>query len=100
MQQELKAVEHNTQIWNAVNNIKGAQKLQNLASQLVVPSLILWCKEDRIFHVSGADELHETLPISQLEILNNCGHLPMLDKPKEAADLYLDFLSNNGNVTL
>ncbi|GBL05207.1 hypothetical protein KUL10_25270 [Glaciecola sp. KUL10] len=92
MKQELKTVDHNKQIWLAANSFVSTPKLLDLAPTLELPTLILWCQEDRIFHVSGADLLHEALPNSQREILNNSGHIPMLDKPKQIADLYLDFL--------
>lgn len=94
MQQEVQAAEHNTKIWFAANSFAGTQKLQNLAHNFFAPSLIIWCQEDRIFHVSGAKKLHAMLPNSRLEILNNCGHVPMLDKPNEVANLYLQFLSS------
>ncbi|GBL05911.1 alpha/beta fold hydrolase [Glaciecola sp. KUL10] len=92
MSEELSTISQNMQIWYAANNLTEAHSLQYLASKLEMPSLILWCKQDRIFHVSGAGVLHDELPNSQLEILDGCGHLPMLDKAEQVAELYLNFL--------
>lgn len=55
-------------------------------------TLIIWGDTDRIFHVSCADIFHKGIAGSKLAILKDCGHLPMLEKPEETAQIYLEFL--------
>lgn len=83
--------EVNRRIWEEVGSSEGP-KLQELASQMHQPSLIIWCQEDRVFHISGAAVLHEELPGSELVVLQQCGHVPMMDKPSESGRAYRQFL--------
>lgn len=84
----------NLQIWHAVHEFKGIPTLAEVAPDLAMPTLVIWCKGDRIFHVSGADELSSRLPNAHVEIMEDCGHLPMIDRPEEVAATYRTFLSS------
>lgn len=90
---EVSQAQMNAQIWHAVNNNEGILNLLQIANNLTMRTLTVWCKQDRIFHISGAKILDEALPFSTLAILEHCGHLPMLDKPKVVAKHYADFLA-------
>lgn len=93
MQQELADPDKNEQIWHAVHNFSNVPKLLNIAPSLNLDTLIIWCNKDRIFDVSGASLLDNALPNSRATILEDCGHVPMLDKPKEVSEAYLSFLN-------
>ncbi|GAC14746.1 alpha/beta fold hydrolase [Aliiglaciecola lipolytica] len=97
MQKETSTPDHNEKIWHADNSFIDTPTLSSLAPQLEMPTLIIWCKEDRIFHVSGADILDAKLPNSSRKVLCECGHLPMLGKPEIVAHLYLVFLHGIGH---
>jgi pimeloyl-ACP methyl ester carboxylesterase len=94
MQKELIDSVKNEQIWHAANDFSNTPKLLNIAPSLNMGTLIIWCQEDRIFHVSGADLLDQALPKSRVALLDDCGHVPMLDKPKEVSQIYKSFLEN------
>ncbi len=94
MESEVATADKNVQIWNSVHTQSTAPTVLDLAPSLVMPSLILWCRSDRIFHVSGAGLLDQKLPNSTLAILDDCGHLPMLDQPDLVAKAYAKFLGN------
>lgn len=81
----------NETIWQAVASSQ-TSTVEERATQFSHPALIIWCKEDRIFHVSGAEVLDAALPNSTLETPENCGHLPMLDRPKSTGKELLSFL--------
>jgi len=66
--------------------------LEVLMKGLPTPTLIVWGSNDRVLHVSGANILEAALPRSQVAVMDHVGHLPMIEKPKETADLYLAFL--------
>lgn len=92
MTKELAQKDKNAAIWHAVHGHGQVKNLLELADRIVPASLTMWCVEDRIFHISGAEELALRLTDSRLEILEDCGHVPMLDKPGEVARIYRDFL--------
>jgi pimeloyl-ACP methyl ester carboxylesterase len=54
-------------------------------------TLVLWGDGDRVLHVSGADVLHSAMPNAQKAVMNNVGHIPMLEKPKDAARIFINF---------
>ncbi len=58
---------------------------------LATPSLIVWGDQDRLISVETADILHKLLPNSQVFIMPNIGHVPMVERPKQSAYDYLRF---------
>ena len=58
---------------------------------LATPSLIVWGAQDRMLNPAGAQILHRLLPRSQVIIMPNTGHLPMLEQPEKSATDYLNF---------
>jgi hypothetical protein len=86
--------DHNARIWDVVHSKSDVPTVLDLEPSLEMPTLIIWCQEDRIFHISGAALLDQNLPSSHLATLDNCGHVPMLDKPTAVASEYLKFLSS------
>ncbi len=60
---------------------------------ITVPTLILWGREDRVIPLRVGELLHEALPNSTLEIIEECGHIPQEEKPDETIQLISDFLS-------
>ena len=46
-----------------------------------LPILIVWGSRDPIIPVSHAEDAHEALPGSRLEIFEGVGHLPQLEAP-------------------
>jgi pimeloyl-ACP methyl ester carboxylesterase len=101
MKSEVAATKKNERIWDVVHTQSTAPSVLELAPRLTMETLIVWCSPDRIFHVSGADELAKRLAKATLTIMEGCGHVPMLDKPDEVAGAYLNFLrsmsSTNSN---
>jgi abhydrolase domain-containing protein 6 len=45
-----------------------------------------------VLHVSGAKILEAVMPNAKAAVMDAVGHLPMIEKPKETAELYLTFL--------
>jgi pimeloyl-ACP methyl ester carboxylesterase len=43
-------------------------------------------------HVSGAKVLESVMPKAQVAIMKGVGHLPMIEKPAETAEIYIRFL--------
>ncbi len=57
------------------------------------PTLIVWGKYDELANPAGADRLEQAIPGSRKVIIDNCGHMPQLEKAGEFNRLVADFLS-------
>jgi pimeloyl-ACP methyl ester carboxylesterase len=62
--------------------------LRKWLHRIDVPVKIVWGREDRILPVGLAEPLHKLIPGSQLHILENCGHLPQVEK----ADAFVEIV--------
>ena len=62
------------------------------AKNIKVPTLIIWGRKDRILHVDNAELFHETIKDSQLVILDDYGHVPLLEAPEKTAQLVETFI--------
>ena len=58
--------------------------------QLKVPTLLVWGKNDNVTPLFVGERFHELIKNSRLEIIDECGHAPMMEKPIE----FNNFLEN------
>jgi len=65
--------------------------LEPQVKDLSTPALIVWGDHDRALNDSGAEVLHKLMPNSEVIIMPNMGHLPMLEAPSQAAEDYIKF---------
>jgi len=56
------------------------------------PTLILWGKYDELANPAGADRLERTIPGSKKVMIDDCGHMPQLEKSGEFNRLVREFL--------
>jgi pimeloyl-ACP methyl ester carboxylesterase len=55
------------------------------------PLLLVWGTRDRLVFQTGAQRVLDTVPGSELEVIEDCGHCPQLECPDRFAELVLDF---------
>jgi abhydrolase domain-containing protein 6 len=55
-------------------------------------TLVLWGANDRVTDVSAVQVFKKGIPDCSTVIMKDCGHLPMIERPEEAAEHYLQFL--------
>jgi pimeloyl-ACP methyl ester carboxylesterase len=82
-------------IFRQINVVPVTSGLEGTLNGSVVPTLILWGADDRVLHVSGAQVLESVMPKAQVAIMKGVGHLPMIEKPAETAEIYIRFLRQN-----
>lgn len=68
--------------------------LESKLNEIRCPTMIIWGDADRILDVSCAGVFEKGIKNHRSVILKNCGHVPMLERPEEAAMLYLKFLDD------
>ena len=66
--------------------------LEALLPQLGIPVFVLWGRHDRLIDVSTVDVIRELLPDATYVIMEESGHLPIIEQPDIAADHYRQFL--------
>ena len=82
-----------------LNRIYTPDSFARLAGSIEAPTLILWGKQDRIINVEVAKELQSLLKRAETPvILNNVGHMPLLEAEKQVAQYYLPFLAKTQNL--
>ena len=57
------------------------------------PTLIVWGRNDRIVPIEGAYEYEKLIPNARLEIFEETGHVPMLERPARFNQLIEEFLN-------
>lgn len=50
------------------------------------------CVYFQVVDVSGAASLEEALPGSRVDLLDNCGHSVVMERPRQTAKLIFDFI--------
>jgi 4,5:9,10-diseco-3-hydroxy-5,9,17-trioxoandrosta-1(10),2-diene-4-oate hydrolase len=56
-------------------------------------TLIIWGKEDRLFSVEYGERAAKVIPNATFRVIENAGHLPLMDQPEIFNNNLLDFLN-------
>jgi pimeloyl-ACP methyl ester carboxylesterase len=70
-----------------------ADELVAKFKNILVPTLIIWGKQDKIIPRKVGELLNQALPNSFLEILEECGHVPQEEQPQQTIARISEFLS-------
>jgi pimeloyl-ACP methyl ester carboxylesterase len=55
------------------------------------PVLLVWGRHDLLVFQTGADRVLDTVPDSDLEVIEDCGHCPQVEAPERLLELLIDF---------
>jgi 2-hydroxy-6-oxonona-2,4-dienedioate hydrolase len=64
-------------------------------AQIAVPTLIVWGRNNPFGEVPEAAAMHEAIPVSELELFDDCGHWPQHEQAERYNALSLDFLAKH-----
>jgi pimeloyl-ACP methyl ester carboxylesterase len=82
-----------------LNRIYTPESFARLTRSIEAPTLIMWGKQDQIINYEVANELQSLLKrAEQPVILNNVGHVPLVEAEQLVAQYYLPFLSKTQNI--
>lgn len=70
-----------------------ADELIAKLNTVTVPTFILWGREDKVIPLKVGELLHQAIPNSTLEIIEQCGHIPQEEKPDETIARISKFLA-------
>jgi pimeloyl-ACP methyl ester carboxylesterase len=88
----------NEKMWKDIHD--NWKDIAQYLGSLKMPVLLVWGEKDRILHVSSVSVYRRCIPQVKTVILENCGHVPMLELPKVAADRYASFLKGESPATV
>ena len=63
-----------------------------------VPTLIVWGERDSIIPTRDADEFERVIEDSRKIVMEDCGHIPMAERPQTFNDLLVEFLDEEGRA--
>jgi pimeloyl-ACP methyl ester carboxylesterase len=73
----------------------GYPSFQSQLCDIACPTLILWGRSDKILGTQDAIAFHQAIPNSRLVWLEECGHVPHLEKPDQTAEYILQFINHS-----
>lgn len=65
---------------------------QNTIQSIKIPVLILCGSEDKLCPVERHEMMHNMISDSDLKIINNAGHMPTLEQPRETTEVIKEWL--------
>ena len=68
-------------------------RLPGLLNRVTIPTRIVWGREDRLVPLECAGLYQKAIPGSDLVVIENCGHVPQVEKPDEFVRAALEFLA-------
>ncbi|MEX1666367.1 alpha/beta fold hydrolase [Zhongshania arctica] len=97
--QELSRLEANNRLFSAVlADESNINKLELLLPRLTTPAMLLWGDSDQVFHYSSVAKAIDLAPALGAHIIEDCGHLPMLEAPAKSAAVLHGFFHTPGLV--
>ncbi|XP_066526636.1 monoacylglycerol lipase ABHD6 [Hoplias malabaricus] len=76
---------------------KSRHSLHENMHLISAPLQVIWGKQDQVLDVSGASVLAKALPGCQVDLLDNCGHSVVMERPRKAAILIMNFITRQNS---
>jgi pimeloyl-ACP methyl ester carboxylesterase len=67
-------------------------KLHNRLYRINVPTLIIWGEHDKLVPLAYGQALNKAISGSKLEVIKECGHMPIFEKTSEFVELVVNFM--------
>jgi pimeloyl-ACP methyl ester carboxylesterase len=67
-------------------------KLERRLDRIVASTLIVWGGQDRLIPLAHGERYAARIPAARLEVIEDCGHFPVLEQPEAVYRLLVDFL--------
>jgi pimeloyl-ACP methyl ester carboxylesterase len=96
-QRQARAIEHQAfeeQTWKQMWENRPFL-FEQILPEVKVRSLLFWGDRNKVAHVTGAKIVSQGIPEVTTVLLKNCGHMVMLERPKEVAQRFLKFVQGD-----
>src|SRR5690606_6740774 len=64
------------------------------AAHIRQPTLLLWCRQDAVIDFSAMDRYAERIPHAHKLLLDGCGHMSLMERPREVAKAVVELVQN------
>ena len=68
--------------------------LEHRLPEVKVPTLVVWGRQDRVLPLAHAHVAERSIPNASLQIFEECGHAPMIEKPDDFNRVVSEFVSD------
>ena len=83
-------VNENQKIWQDITKNQGYD-FKAMLKQIQAPTMIAWGKQDRVLNYKNAYVFQKLIPNAEVHLFENVGHAPMIEVPKQTADLIRNY---------
>ncbi len=66
--------------------------LPDLLPAIATPTLLVWGRQDGIVPISSCEVYAQGIPNARVAVIEDCGHMPEMEKPEEFAKTVIEFL--------
>lgn len=73
--------------------IRGEDFLDDVVKSIKTPTLLVWGRQDGLVPLTDGERFHKDIAGSTLVVIDQCGHVPNLEKPGEFNAAVLKFLN-------
>ncbi len=80
---------------STILGLKNSEIITNKLKTINAPTMIIWGSNDPVIPIRHADGFVSSIKDCRFYRMDECGHTPYVQKPKEFADIVLDFLKEN-----
>ena len=74
--------------------VRARASVDSELSDIDVPVQLIWGRQDTVFPLAVAHSAVERIPDAELVVLENCGHMPHLERPEELTQCVIQFLAS------
>lgn len=67
-------------------------RLPFLLARVTIPTRIVWGRQDQLVPLECGQLYQQAIPGAELVVIDQCGHLPQVEKPEEFVRCALAFL--------
>lgn len=64
--------------------------------RIACPTLVVACRQDRLRTFAETERMAYHLPHAQFEVIEDCGHMAPLERPRELATLLATWIEGSG----
>ncbi|MDX1757209.1 MAG: alpha/beta fold hydrolase [Marinobacter sp.] len=89
----------NEHIFQTLRESSDDTHFQQTLAQIIDPVLVIWGTKDRVIDYRNAEVFETRIPAATTVLLEDIGHVPMLEVPERSADLVRNFVTQQTATT-
>lgn len=87
-------IQRRSQLDKIFTDFSDSDYVEDELDKITVPAMVWWGDKDRLLDISAVPLWQAGIPQLQVHIFENIGHMPMMEVPKQSAQVYRNFLES------